>query len=547
VLGDASHLDPVTTRDFETTGLGHLLVVSGENVAMVLAPVLAFAAALKLGAIWRFAMGIGVVVLFVVLAGAEPSVLRAGAMACLALLGIVLGKPRATGTILAAAVLVLLVLDPWLVHGIGFQLSVTATAGMVALATPIAERLGRIVPMSVAMAAGTTLAAQLGVTPLLLFHFHEVPGVTIAANLAAFPAVSPALLLGIAASVLGLVWLPLGQVAALVARLPMRYLEMVAATLAKAPVAWITSDGGPWVLLGGVSLFLGVAAWLRTGWRPSRRLLTAALALLPLVVWEAAVSAGPPHTLTVRMLDIGQGDAILITSPAGASVLIDGGPDEELAARLLVSYGTKRLDAVVATHPHADHIEGLPQVLARLPVGMFLEPGCPDDTELQASLHQEIEAQGISVRTPHAGDVVRVGDLTFTVLSPDRCWEGSASDPNNDSIVLLLDDGRDSMLFTGDTEREAQQVMLDAGVLGDVDVLKMPHHGGDTSLPDLFPAVSPEVVAISVGQPNPYGHPDPTALAEAEATGAAVWRTDEHGTLTITWDARGDPVVSGAR
>jgi competence protein ComEC len=547
VLGDASKLDPVTTRDFQTTGLGHLLVVSGENVAMVLAPAMAFAAALRLGAVTRFAVGIGVVALFVVLTGAEPSVLRAGAMAFLALFGIVLGKPRSTGSILAAAVLVLLVLDPWLVHAIGFQLSVAATAGMVVLATPIAERLGRFLPRPAAMATGATIAAQFGVTPLLLFQFHEVPGVTIVANLAAFPAVSPALLLGIAASALGLVWLPLGNAVALVARLPMRYLEAVASILAKAPVAWITSSGSPLVLIVGVAVSIGIAWWLRTGWHPPRRLVVAAVAFAPLLVWQAAVGAGPPGGLTVRVLDIGQGDSILITSPAGATVLVDGGPDDELAAQLLVSLGVKRLDAVVATHPHADHIAGLPQVLARFPVGVFLEPGCPDDTELQAELHDEIDAEGIPVRTPHAGDVVQVGDLTFRVLSPDRCWTGSHSDPNNDSIVMLLEDGPDSMLFTGDAEREAQQVLLDTGALTDVDVLKMPHHGGDTSLPELFPAVSPEIIPISVGQPNPYEHPDPTALAEAGATGAAIWRTDEHGTLTITWDARGDPVVSGER
>jgi competence protein ComEC len=547
VLGDASKLDPVTTRDFQTVGLGHLLVVSGENVAMVLAPVMAFAAALKIGPVGRFAMGIGVVVLFVVLTGAEPSVLRAGTMACLALLGLLLGKPRTTGAILAAAVLALLILDPWLVHAIGFQLSVAATAGMVVLATPIAERLGKVMPSAIALAAGTTIAAQFGVTPLLLFHFHEVPGITIVANLAAFPAVSPALLLGIAASAFGLIWLPLGNLVALLARVPMRYLEVVASALAKAPVAWVTSRGSPLVLIGGVGLFVGVAAWLRSGWRPRRRAMVAGFALAPVLVWQIALGAGPPAGLTVRVLDIGQGDSMLISSPGGATILIDGGPDDELDAQLLVSYGVKRLDAVVATHPHADHIGGLPQVLARFPVGVFLEPGCPDDTALQADLHQEIDAEGVPVRMPRAGDTVTVGDLTFDVLSPDRCWDGSHSDPNNDSLVLLLNDGSDSMLFTGDAEREAQQVLLDTGRLTEVDVLKMPHHAGDTSLPEFFPAVSPEVVAISVGQPNPYGHPNPTALAEAEATGAEIWRTDERGTLTITWDEQGEPVVTGDR
>ncbi len=547
VLGDASKLDPVTTRDFQTTGLGHLLVVSGENVAMVLAPMMAFAGLLKIGPVGRFSMGFGVVVLFVVLTGAEPSVLRAGTMACLALIGILLGKPRTTGTLLAAAVLALLILDPWLVYAIGFQLSVAATAGMVILATPIAERLGNIMPSPIALAAGTTIAAQLGVTPLLLFHFHEVPGITIVANLAAFPAVSPALLLGIAASGLGLVWLPLGHVVAVVAGIPMRYLETVASALAKAPVAWVTSSGSPLVLIGGVVLFVAITAWLRTGWRPPRRAILAAFALAPVLVWQIALGAGPPSGLTVRVLDIGQGDSILISSPAGATVLIDGGPDDQLDAQLLVSYGVKRLDAVVATHPHADHIGGLPQVLARFPVGVFLEPGCPDDTALQAELHDEIDAEGIPVRMPRAGDTVTVGDLSFAVLSPDRCWVDSHSDPNNDSVVLLLQDGSDSMLFTGDAEREAQQVLLDTCRLQEVDVLKMPHHAGDTSLPDFFPAVSPEVVAISVGQPNPYGHPNPNALAEAEATGADIWRTDEHGTLTITWDDQGEPVVTPER
>ena len=252
-LGDASQLDAGMMRDFQASGLGHLLVVSGENVAMVLAPILGLASLLRLTRWPRFGLGVGTVAFFVVMTGAEPSVMRAGVMATIALVGVLIGRPRAAGSILAAAVLVLVILDPWLVWSIGFQLSVAATAGMVALASPIGERLRRFVPAPVALAAGTTLAAQLGVTPLLLFHFHEVPGVTIIANLMAFPAVSPALLLGLVAAAIGLVSVAAGHVLAALALIPMRYLEWVADRLAKAPVGHVTSGGGPAVLIIGVA------------------------------------------------------------------------------------------------------------------------------------------------------------------------------------------------------------------------------------------------------------------------------------------------------
>jgi len=326
-LGDDSRLDPGLARDFQATGLGHLLVVSGENVAMVLGPMLGLALVLRLRRWARFALGLGTVAFFVVLTGAEPSVMRAGVMAALTLLGVLLGRPLSAGSILAGAVLVLLVLDPWLVWSIGFQLSVAATGGMVALATPLADR-SRFLPKPIALAAGTTLAAQLGVTPLLLFHFHEVPVVTVLANLAAFPAVSPALLLGLLASTVGLASLTAGRILAGLALLPMRYLEIVADRLGKAPLGWITG-GGPVVLIAGLGLAAATAWWLRSGRSPPRRAVAAAAFALPLLVWSSAVSAGPPAGLVVRFFDVGQGDAALIQTPQGANVLVDGGPEPE--------------------------------------------------------------------------------------------------------------------------------------------------------------------------------------------------------------------------
>ena len=542
-LGDASHLDPGVARDFQATGLGHLLVVSGENVAMVLAPVMALGVMLRLTRWPSFALALATVGCFVLLTGAEPSVMRAGVMATLGLFGVLMGKPRSTAALLSGAVLVLLTLDPWLVWSIGFQLSVAATAGMVALGTPLAERLGRAMPRPIALAFGASLAAQLGVTPVLLFHFHEVPLITLPANLVAFPAVPPALLLGLAAALLGLAWHLAGRVVAGLAIIPLRWLEGVANRLAKAPVAHLTSAGGPAVLILGAVVFIGVAWWVRTRWRPPRAAVLAVIAMFPLFAWSTAVSSGPPSGLSVRFFDVGQGDSALVSTPAGAHILVDGGPDPELVATDLAAQGVKRLDVVIATHPHADHIIGLPVVLARFPVGLMLEPGCPDTSAIQADLDTAIRDEHVPVRYPRIGDTFTVGDVRLDVLSPDRCWISTNSDPNNDSLVVLLTYHDDTVLLGGEPEGPAQQQLLDEGAPLHAELLKVPHHGAATSLPEFFQAVAPLIAVISVG-PNTYGHPVSSTIAAIQATGAQVWRTDQHGDIVVLFGPRGPTVTA---
>jgi len=542
-LGDDSMLDPVLERDFRASGLSHLLVVSGGNVAMVLAPVLALGAALRMSRWPKFALGTGTVGFFVVLTGAEPSVMRAGVMAGFALVGILLGRPRSAASILAAAVVVLIVLDPALVWSVGFQLSVAATAGMVALATPVADRLA-FLPRPLALATGATLAAQVGVTPILLFHFHEVPTSTVIANVLAFPAVAPCLLLGVAAAGAGLVAEPAGDVLARIALVPLRYLEGVADRLAQAPVPWITGGGAMTLVLGLAAAVL-LAWWLRSGRRIHKRALAIGAGVVPLVVWTSALGSGPPTTLTVRFFDVGQGDAALLTSPGGATILVDGGPEEVDVATELVALGIKRLDVVVASHPHADHIVGLPAVLSRIPVGLLLEPGCPSDSPDAVTLADAALAEGVPVQRPRAGAVLFVGDVRLEFLSPDRCWSGTESDTNNDALVLRASIGEDSVLFATEPEEPAQQVMLDERLDLVADVLKVPHHGAATSLEPFFEAVGAEVAIVSVG-PNTYGHPVPEVLDWIRSVGTRVVRTDLAGDVLVSFDG-GGVLVESAR
>ncbi|MBI4260799.1 MAG: DNA internalization-related competence protein ComEC/Rec2 [Actinobacteria bacterium] len=545
-LGDTSRLDPAVEEDFRATGLGHLLAVSGQNVAMVLAPVIGLAILLRLPARARFFLGSATVLLFVLLTAGEPSVLRAGVMAVITMAGVLFGRPRSSASVLALAVLVLLVADPVLASALGFQLSVAATGGILALASPLAGRLA-FLPRPVALALATTLAAQAGVWPLLLARFHLVPLTTIPANLLALPAVAPALLVGLAAAAAWHLAAPLGHLLAGVAGLFLGYLRWVADRFASLPLPSITSlEAGAGTIAVGLALVGGLAWWLRSGRRVPRTAAVAAALVLPLFVWASALRAGPPAGLVVRFLDVGQGDAALLQTPDGAEVLIDGGPDGQLVATKLAALGVKRIDLLVATHAHADHVAGLPAVLTRFPVGLVVEPGCASESPAFDDFRRAVREEGVPVHHPRTGEVLSVGLLRLEVLSPPGCFTGTESDANNDSIVLRAVYLEDVVLFTGDAEVPAQELLLDSGAPLAAEVLKVPHHGGATSMVEFLVAVDPVLAVVSVGQPNDYGHPVPSIVEALEAAGATVLRTDLAGDVVVRFHEEGVSVESRA-
>jgi len=200
---------------------------------------------------------------------------------------------------------------------------------------------------------------------------------------------------------------------------------------------------------------------------------------------------------------------------------------------------------MVATHPHADHVAGLPAVLTRFPVGLAIDPGCPGDSPYYADFLRALRGHHVPFQHPGPGTVLHVGDVSLDVLGPERCFTGTNSDPNNDSMILRVSEGWATVLFPGDAEQPSQTDLLhDASPEVATLVLKVPHHGGDTSLPTFFEAVHARVAVVSVG-PNRYGHPVPGVLAELAADGMRVYRTDRSGDVTVSF-ADGQVLVSPA-
>ena len=364
VDGDDAGLPADVVEDFRTSGLTHLLAVSGTNLTLVVGCLVLLARWAGIRARGLLVVGMFGVAAFVLLARWEPSVVRAAAMGSVALIGMGAGGRRRGTRALGAAVLVLLVADPWLATSVGFALSVSATAGILWLAPGWRDRMARWLPRWVAEAVSIPLAAQLACTPLVAAISGQVSLVAVAANLLAAPAVGPATVLGIAGGVVGLGWPDLGSWVAVPAAWCARWIIAVAAHGAELPVAALDWWSGP---LGLVALTaLCVVVGLTLGSVLARRAATVSLSSIAVLVLLVPVPTPgwPPRGWVMVACDVGQGDGLVLRVGDGSAVVVDAGPDPRLIDRCLGRLGISRVPLVVLTHFHADHVDGLEGVLS---------------------------------------------------------------------------------------------------------------------------------------------------------------------------------------
>ena len=543
VVGDTGRVSEQVRADFQATGLTHLTAVSGTNLTLMLVFALALAKQLGLRGWWLRGLGVGVAVAFVVVCRAEPSVLRAAAMGLIAMAATGLARDRRRGLrALCLAVIVLVLVEPWLALAWGFALSVTASAGILWWGAVWQQRMRVWAPGWLAESLAIPLAAQLATQSIVTALSGNVSVVGVAANMAAGPFVGPVTILGLAAALVSLVSPALAGVVGWLAGWCAQPILLIAAVGADAPAAtwrWPVTLAGLALLAAGTI----AAAQIVVPWVIDRRWAVGLCAgLLLLGAWRQPPQPGWPGDWVVLACDVGQGGAQLIRAGPGQAVLVDTGPDPDLLRRCLTSVGVTQIPLLVITHPHADHIGGLP-ALDPDQIGLVLV-GPPPGTQLSAGAQPGWLAGLPAAQVTRMGDQVQIGALRWTTLAAGpvpgmiALDAGESAAENDSGVVGLIEVGGLRVLVTGDLEVAGQQALVASGLDLRADVLVVPHHGSPRQDPEFLAAVAAAISLIQVGERNDYGHPAASTLRALEATGTTIFRTDLQGAIAVGADGR---------
>lgn len=539
---------------FLRAGLLHVLVVSGAQVGLIAAATVAATGLLGARRAARILLAGGVILLFSTMVGWSASVGRAAIMALVGLCALLLRRDPDPSSALALAALFWLAIYPAALFGLGFQLSFAATWGLLFLAPRLAPPLR---PRWLAQLFGATTGAQLAVLPVLAFVFQRVSLAAFLANLFVLPIVAILVPAGFALALVGAL---LPHVAAFLvpAFLPPVWAVVTLARLfASAPGAqvWLPPVAW-WHVAAAYALLATVPRWRWRG--PIGPAIAACVLIAVAASWMGGTIGGPlgDPVLTVAVLDVGQGDAILVRGPTGRTMLVDGGgeldlawrPRRDIGARRVVPalrrLGVRRLNVVMLSHAHEDHVGGLPAVLENFTVDLVLDPGVPHPSPSYVRLLDLVRKRRVPYALARRGQRVDLGGGAIVeVLHPAEDGQGDPPDPddlvNARSIVARVRFGRVSILLTGDIEAETETHLLRSGMEIHSTVLKVAHHGSRSSTtPAFLDAVRPAVALVSVGASNLFGHPHPRTLRALEERGIRVYRTDQDGAVILRTDGR---------
>gem|GEM_PF-235074 len=601
LIGVNTGLETVWVQDWRRTGTYHALVVSGLQISVLAAVFLFMLRLCALPQALSLTLTAATAWLYAAACGADPPVLRAAAGFTLFALARALYRRVRLLNLLAAVAIAFLLADPQQLLDPSFQLSFLAVAAIGALAVPLLEASSlpvakaataladrgrdpgleprvahirvelRLLVETVALWSGlserrctalitwplraglffyellvVSAAIQVGLALPMALYFHRLSLSGLSANLIVGPLMSVAVPVGFLAVLLGKPWL------AWAAELPVEVSKRVVEFHAKWEPNWRIPDPPLWLSLALCGALLGLAWGLRRNPRIWRAPVGALVALLVALVLHPFPPELRPGTLELAMLDVGQGESLLVAMPEGSLALVDGGgfpgPSNARQARLdigedvvspyLWRRGIKRLDVIIATHGHSDHIGGLPAIVENFRPRELWFGAMPESPSWRQLLNRAVQ-RGVRPRALRAGDKFRFGQASVEVLAPASDYQPGPQPHNNDSLVLLLSYGRHRWLLTGDIEREAEADLMARCALGKLDVLKVAHHGSRTSTGAvLLDLTRPALALISAGWDNPYNLPHPALLERLAERRILALRTSRHGLIRVASNGR---------
>ncbi len=524
-------------EDFQKTGIVHLFSVGGLHVGFLLLLVNGVASLVGLGNRGRFGAGVSVLIVYGTMVAWPPPVIRAVMMGGLGLLAYLSGRENGLINALAISGVFILLVDPAQLFNLSFQLTMLATAGLVYLFPLLRARLpGRGWVKDLVL---IPVCAEIAILPLVAYHFNILTPGSLLTNIATTYLAGGAVILGFIASCLA----PLSSSLASIFLYPAgMFIEMIMAV-----VDWVKVLPGAYLYVAtpcvlGVWLYYGSLLLALFSWRVERwrRLFKPAVAVI--MVWLAVlvVPAGYRQSGQVEMvfIDVGQGDSILVKSPGGKFILVDGGGSQlfDVGGGIVLPYlrhrGIRQLDMVISTHPDIDHYQGLLKVMQAIPVGCVGLPAVLADAGAYQELRQIAAQRNIPLLGLYAGQSVGMDqEFHIDVLHPKK--QDGLGDPNQNSLVLMIGYKKFNALLTADVSADELKPIGDT-IRNPITIVKIPHHGSKGSLAkDFYYRLEPPLAVISVGADNPFGHPHPSVLSALEDAGTRILRTDVHGAVVI--------------
>lgn len=550
LLGDDAFSDTWKTR-FLRTGTSHIVAASGSNVALVVSLVLGFLFGLGIHRRVATAFALFGIFSFVILAGGESAVLRAGIMASFVVLGRFVGRASSVRNILLFTVCIMLFCEPRLLRDdIGFQLSVLSTVGLLMWAKSFESHVA-FIPERFGLREGfaTTLAATCATLPVTAFGMGQFSLVGPFANLLVLPLLPSAMALGSFALVVGLVSAPLGRWVAFPVWWILDVVLFVLRELSSLSFAYahVSRKELCMVLCGALLIFLFLRKRMKRSQKKDDHSKQKGFFLVLFLFILLFFSSFVQHvfrdgwfssSVRVWVFDVGQGDAIFIDTPE-KDVVIDGGPSFRMREKvgMVLPWFDRDIENVFATHPHADHIVGLVPLLEQyraLEVGISGQ-GCTS-LECKSFLYAAPQAHAIE----QGYEVTLAPHVTLRALWPEKDYgKERLQDPNSGSLVFLLSTPYGSMLLTGDAGIDQESSLLPL-IPDHVDVLKVGHHGSRTATSDaLLEALRPSTAIISLGKENDFGHPHQEVLDRLAFFHVQTWRTDLLGDIRVEFSLQG--------